>query len=646
MNKLIEIKPYDPNWPHVFEKEAVLIQQALGGNCLAIHHIGSTAVPGLAAKPKIDIIAVVQDPLLARDQLEKIGIQYSGEYNIPLHYGFSKRGDIDLNLHVYEEFHPEIGLNLCFRDYLRNHTNKRDDYATLKEELIQDESSFTKGNSPFTNYTLRKGDFIREVLREAGFSGIRMLKCNDNTEWAAAKHFRDTYFFGLHGIDDPYTWTFNHKEHAHLVLYQGVEIVAYAHIQFWPDNRSAIHIIATDEDKRNQDFGSRFLALIEKWLRSLGIKSIHAESRQSSLRFYLKNGYCSMPFNDPEGHESDPNDVPVGKVIKVQGAFYTKTGKAFDVLKIGLFDVDEPKENEVQLQVITSSVNPSDVKIRSGLRGDLTYPYIIPHSDGAGIIQKLGNKVTNFKIGDRVWIYNAAWNRNIGTACEMINIDSSLIVPLYDNISFEIGACLAIPGLTAAAALLSLNCKFGDTVLITGGAGSVGMIAIQLAKLLGFKVITTVSSPNKSDIALQAGADHVINYTECDVASEVMCLTGGQGIDGLVDVDFGANISWSIEALKAHTTIATYASATIPNPELPFYKLMFKQITIKPIFVYILPNEIRTQSIELIQKACHKNLLSPLIHGIYPLNDIILAHEAVEKNQKIGQVLLKLRAER
>lgn len=315
MKKIIKVVPYAPNWPHIYEKEAVLIRQALGSNCLAIHHIGSTAVPGLAAKPKIDIIAVVQDPLLARDQLKKIGISYSGEYNIPLHYGFSKRRDIDLNLHVYEESHPEIELNLCFRDYLRNYPNRRDDYARLKKELIQNESSFNKENSAFTNYTLRKGGFIREVLREAGFNGIRILKCNDDTEWAAAKHFRDTYFFGPHGIEDPYTWTFNHEEHAHLVLYQGADIVAYAHIQFWLGSRAAIRIIVTSENKRNQNFGSKFLALIEKWLHSLGIKSIHAQVPQSSLRFYLKNGYIEMPFDDPQSHESDPNDISVGKVL-------------------------------------------------------------------------------------------------------------------------------------------------------------------------------------------------------------------------------------------------------------------------------------------------------------------------------------------
>lgn len=314
-NKTIDVVPYDPNWPCIYEKEGALIRQALGDNCLAIHHIGSTSVPGLSSKPKIDMIAVVQDPLLARNQLEKISIQYRGEYNVPLHSGFSKRGDIDLNLHVYEESHPEIELNLMFRDQLRAHPSIRDDYARFKKKLIQDQSSFHKENSDFTNYTLRKGDFIRNVLREAGFNKTRMLRCNDDTEWQAAKHFRDTYFFGPHGIEDPYTWTFNHEEHAHLVLYQGTEIIGYAHIQFWPDKRTAIRIIAVDENKRNQNFGSEFLTLTEKWLHSLGIKSIHAESRQSSLSFYLKNGYTNVPFDDPENHESDPNDVPVGKLL-------------------------------------------------------------------------------------------------------------------------------------------------------------------------------------------------------------------------------------------------------------------------------------------------------------------------------------------
>lgn len=312
----VEIKPYDRNWPHIFEKEALLIRQALGDNCIAIHHVGSTSVPGLAAKPKIDIIAVVRNLFFDKSQLEAVGYKYRGGFNIPLRRSFTIRtAERNINLHVFEENDPEIELNILFRDHLRENPSARDEYALLKHKLIAEESSHQKNDSIYRGYTLGKHDFIQNILQKSGFKKHRFVLCTHTLEWAAAKHFRDTYFFGPHGIEDPYTWTFNHEEHAHLVLYQGTEIVAYAHIQFWPDQRAAIRIIAVDEYKRNQNSGSVFLALIEKWLKSFGVKSIHAESRQSSLRFYLKNGYCSMPFNDPENHESDPNDVPVGKLL-------------------------------------------------------------------------------------------------------------------------------------------------------------------------------------------------------------------------------------------------------------------------------------------------------------------------------------------
>jgi len=312
----VEIKPYDPNWPHIFEKEALLIRQALGDNDIAIHHVGSSAVPGLAAKPKIDIIAVVRNLFFDKAQLEAIGYKYRGGFSIPLRRSFTIRtAERNINLHVFEENDPEIELNILFRDHLRENPNARNEYALLKHKLIAEESFHQKNESIYRGYTLGKHDFIQNILQKSGFNKHRFVLCTHHSEWAAAKHFRDTYFFGPHGIEDPYTWTFNHEEHTHLVLYQSTEIVAYAHIQFWPDQRAAIRIIATDENKRNQNFGTRFLALIEKWLRSLGVKSIHAESRKSSLRFYLQNGYAGMSFNDPENHESDPNDVPVGKLL-------------------------------------------------------------------------------------------------------------------------------------------------------------------------------------------------------------------------------------------------------------------------------------------------------------------------------------------
>jgi len=273
----IQVVPYNPNWPNIFEAEATLIKKALA-------------------------------------EVEAIGYKYRGGFNIPMRKSFTTRGaDRSINLHVFEANDPEIELNILFRDHLREAPDSRDEYALLKYKLIAEESSHEKNDSIYRGYTLGKHDFIQNILKKCGFNRHRFVLCTHQSEWAAAKHFRDTYFFDPHGIDDPYTWTFNHEEHAHLVLYQGVEIIGYAHIQFWPDKRAAIRIIAVDEDKRNQNAGSVFLALIEKWLKSLGIKSIQAESRQSSLRFYLKNGYCNMPFDDPENHESDPNDIPVGK---------------------------------------------------------------------------------------------------------------------------------------------------------------------------------------------------------------------------------------------------------------------------------------------------------------------------------------------
>lgn len=202
-----------------------------------------------------------------------------------------------------------------FRNHLRKNLDARDEYTLLKYELIEAEYSHEKKDSIYRGYTLGKHDFIQNILKKSRFNKHRFVLCTYHSEWNLARYFRDKYFFDLHSIDDPYTWTFNHENHAHLVLYQGIDIIGYAHIQFWLDHRAAIRIIAINEDKRNQNAGSKFLALSEKWLKSISVKSIHAESRQTSLRFYLKNGYIDMPFDDPEDHKFDPNDVPVGKML-------------------------------------------------------------------------------------------------------------------------------------------------------------------------------------------------------------------------------------------------------------------------------------------------------------------------------------------
>lgn len=312
----IEVTPYNPLWPEQFEAEALQIKKTLADFCVAVHHVGSTSVPGLPAKPKIDILAVVVGhPSETIKKLEEIGFVYRGEYNIPLHYGFSKRGAVEVNLHVYQEGHPEIELNLTFRDYLRSHPQTRDAYGALKLKLLQDEASFEKKNSIFTGYNLGKDAFIRNVLKLAGFKSLRFVKCTHYAEWDFAKKMRQKYFFDKVPVSDPYEWTFNHPSHVHFVLCKGMDLIGYAHIQLWPKSRAALRIIVIDEAERNHGFGKQFLTWIQTWLKWQGYLSLHTESPPQAVRFYKQMGYNVMPFDDPDKHKGDPRDTPMGRLL-------------------------------------------------------------------------------------------------------------------------------------------------------------------------------------------------------------------------------------------------------------------------------------------------------------------------------------------
>lgn len=313
--KKIVVVPYNPEWPQIFEKEALKIREALGANCIAINHIGSTSVPGLSAKPVIDMAGVVKDPEKAIPVLESLGFKYKGEYNIPMRFYFNRSDGNEINLHVYEEGHPEIELNLLFRDYLRSHPDACDQYAKLKEDLLNEKSSYEKNNSLFTGYNLGKDAFIKSILQKAHFNRIRIMKCTHYAEWEAAKRLRNQYFFDPISIVDPYTWTFDHPEHAHLVLYQGIDIIGYAHIQFWPNQRAALRIIVIDEKYRKQGFGSRFLQFCEQWLKKQGIKYLHDEARPNVVSFYRRNSYAEMPFEDPSGEPPSLHDIAMGKKL-------------------------------------------------------------------------------------------------------------------------------------------------------------------------------------------------------------------------------------------------------------------------------------------------------------------------------------------
>lgn len=313
--KIITIVPYNPVWPQLFEEEAKQLQEALGTHCLQVEHFGSTSVPELSAKEDLDILCIVDD-LNTSLLLQNIGYVFKGEVNIPLRYFFSKNTTrAKVNLHVVEAGHGFIDLNLRFRDFLKMHDDARQAYQDLKLQIVKHPSAGERLPSGIPRYTLAKDQFIKSVLEKAGYDGLMINFCVHDREWQVARSLRQKYFFDHVPIQDPYTWTFDHPDHAHLVLYKGTEIVGYAHIQLWSDQRAALRIIVIDESFRNQRLGSFFLTFCEQWLKQKGFKALVTQSSPAAESFYHALSYEEMSFNDPDGHPTDSRDIDLGKEL-------------------------------------------------------------------------------------------------------------------------------------------------------------------------------------------------------------------------------------------------------------------------------------------------------------------------------------------
>ena len=323
---------------------------------------------------------------------------------------------------------------------------------------------------------------------------------------------------------------------------------------------------------------------------------------------------------------------------------YSEFGAAGDVLTLHDVALPEPTAGEVRVQLTFSGVNPSDAKSRAGSRPGVLKPafdLVIPHSDGSGVIDAVGAGVDPARIGERVWIWNGQWQRAFGTAADAMTLPSEQAVPLPDAVSDEAGATLGIPGLTAAHAVFGGGDIQGKTLLISGGAGAVGHNAVQLAKWGGATVIAT-ASPSAFDRVKAAGADHVLDYRAPDLASQIMALSDGAGIDRAVEVEFGVNIALLSEVMRANGVIAAYGSQLDLSPTLPFGPLLFKAVTIDIVLVYILEPEQRAAAIEKLHAALLDGALKPAIHEIMPLEQAASAHERVMTAGRNGAVLLKI----
>ena len=323
----------------------------------------------------------------------------------------------------------------------------------------------------------------------------------------------------------------------------------------------------------------------------------------------------------------------------MRAAWYTKQGSARDVLEVGERELPSPGSGEVRVRMFASGINPVDVKRRFGGRGGMDSALVVPHFDGAGVIDKVGDGVDSGSLGKRVWIYEAQWGRDFGTAAEFVTVPTSRAVPLPAGASFPEGACLGIPALTAHRCVYRDGPVDGQTVLVTGGAGAVGAYAIQCARLGGARVLATVSGDEKGRIARAAGADAVINYREEDVAARVMELTDGEGLDRIVEVEMGGNLDASIAMLKANGVISAYASEGDPQPAVPFYTLLYKNLTLRFELVFLMPEEAKQKAVKDLTKWLASGELRHTIAAKFPLEDIVAAHEAVEAGP-LGKVLL------
>lgn len=327
----------------------------------------------------------------------------------------------------------------------------------------------------------------------------------------------------------------------------------------------------------------------------------------------------------------------------MKAAWFSAFGNADEVLTVGEYTTPEPLKGEVKIRVKMSGVNPSDTKKRAGANPALLdNGPVIPHSDGSGIIEAVGEGVSPDRIGERVWTYNAQFGRREGTAAAYVCLPSVQAVPLPDNASFEAGAMMAIPAMTAHRAVFADGTVTDQIVLVTGGAGRVGYYAIQWAKSSGATVIATASSPGSIAECKKAGADLVVGHPSDTANTTIMEFTKGRKIDRVVEGDFGANLLPVLDILKTSGVIASYSSMTDMNPSIPFVRMMFMDITLRLVLVYAMPDAAKQAAIADITTFLSENKLDNRVAGTYPLDDISSAHTAIESGNVYGSVLVAI----
>ena len=324
----------------------------------------------------------------------------------------------------------------------------------------------------------------------------------------------------------------------------------------------------------------------------------------------------------------------------MKAVWYEELGPADDVMKTGKIDTPEAGSGEVRVKLAASGVNPADVKRRGLGTYGLEHPRIIPNSDGAGIVDQIGDGVSPDLLGQRVWLFNGQrGGRAFGTAAEYIALDAWLVAPLPDDLSFAEGACLGIPCMTAHHNVFSDGPVDEKTVLVTGGAGAVGHYTVQWARRGGATVIATVSSDTKAEYAKAGGAHHTVNYRDPDAATQILDLTHGAGVDRIVEVDLAANLDITSTVIKSGGTISVYASTG--DPKNLMLRMALRNARLRFMVLHSVPRDAIDHARSDIAVWLAEGSAIHSVAAIFPLADCAEAHKFVEGGSKLGTVVVE-----
>lgn len=325
----------------------------------------------------------------------------------------------------------------------------------------------------------------------------------------------------------------------------------------------------------------------------------------------------------------------------MNAAWYTRQGKPTEVMQFGEQPTPHAGAGEVRVHLHASGVNPADSNRTVGRTYAMEGPLIIPDSDASGIVDEVGAGVDATWLKRRVWLYNGQrGGRLLGTAAEFIALNVDLVSALPGNTSFEEGACLGIPCMTAHRCVTLGGDIKGKTVLVTGGAGAVGHYAVQWAKRFGARVIATVSTAEKAAHALTAGADFTVNYRNQDVVARIRDITANAGVHHVVDVDFGGNLTTTMALVANNGSIVYYATKGNVTPMLTAPELMRKNLSVHGVLLNGAPHAARKRAQLDIVQWLNEGGMQHTVSAVFPLARTGEAHEAVESGTKRGTVVV------